>query len=474
MGLVGDRYRLDRELGTGGTATVWLARDQRAERAVAVKVVVPVPLGGAARRERLRTEARVLASLDHPNVVRVLDLGEHDGRDYIVMEYFERGSLADRLALGGPMPPGEAVDAALQVLAGLGAAHDAGVVHRDVKPGNVLVRDDGTVALCDFGIARTALGSATETGVALGSIGFMAPEQRLDARRAGPQADLYATACTLFNLVTNDTPVDLYLAPDTSPRWDAVPQGLRGVLRQATRSEPSQRFVSAPAMAEALRAVRPSVEALPALRSRHNHSPLIGYVPTSVPPRAVDPLEPEPSVRAEQRERTVGDDDWRWAHGQRAPVGRPAVWIGASVMGLATLVGLTLGPLSAGDHAYRPAEEVPVEAPVLPTAPPPGAPLAPAGTWQGMFGEAHRATLVLTGPPGALRGDLVMRLGRHELHSKVRGEVRPDGVLSLSDETGRPAGTTYEARPLAGGLVLEGEMVRGEEPPVPFALVRTE
>ncbi|MEQ1505296.1 MAG: serine/threonine-protein kinase, partial [Myxococcota bacterium] len=268
MMVVGDRYRLERELGTGGSAAVWLAHDLVLDRTTALKLLLPVDQGGDTRRERLRTEARALAALDHPNVVRVFDLGHHADRDYIVMEYLERGSLADRQVEDGPLAPIDAVDAVIAVLAGLEAAHAAGIVHRDVKPGNVLIRADGTVALCDFGIARTDLGSATRTGVALGSIGYMAPEQRIDARRVGPAADVYAAACTLYNLLTTDTPVDLYLAPDTSPRWEPVPAPLRPVVRRATRAEPSARFASAAEMAEALHAVRPSLAGLPPARIR--------------------------------------------------------------------------------------------------------------------------------------------------------------------------------------------------------------
>ncbi|MEQ1571123.1 MAG: serine/threonine-protein kinase, partial [Myxococcota bacterium] len=327
------RYRLLSELGTGGSATVWLVHDRALDRPAALKLISE--RGGESRRERLRTEARALAALDHPRVVRVYDTGTADDRDFLVMEYLERGSLADRLTAEGPLAPAEAVAVSLQVLDGLEAAHHAGIVHRDVKPGNVLVRADGTVALCDFGIARTADGGDTRTGVALGSIGFMAPEQRVDARRAGPQADLYGVACTLFNLLTGDTPVDLYLAPDSSPRWDAVPAPLRPVLRRATRSEPSLRFESAAEMSAALAAVAPAVASLGPARGSAR-SPLVGHPPTRE--------EPEPSVRAEQRVRKVEVDDWGWSS-RRAPVGRTAVWVGVATTALATVLFSTLGPL---------------------------------------------------------------------------------------------------------------------------------
>src|SRR5436190_973144 len=116
MQIVGERYRLDAELGTGGTATVWLAHDVIADRACAVKLLLPVERGSEMRGERLRAEARALGALDHPNVVRIVDVGQHDGLDYIVMEYLEAGSLADRLSREGTLPPGEAVRVVLQVL----------------------------------------------------------------------------------------------------------------------------------------------------------------------------------------------------------------------------------------------------------------------------------------------------------------------------------------------------------------------
>lgn len=434
---------------------MWLVHDLVLNRPAALKLLHPVERGADSRRERLRNEARALAVLDHPHVVRVYDLGEHEGRDYIVMEYLDRGSLADRLVAAGPVPPSEAVSLVIQVLDALAAAHAAGIVHRDVKPGNVLLRADGRAALCDFGIARTEAGGAdTRTGVALGSIGFMAPEQRIDARNVGPQADLYAAACTLYNLMTADTPVDLYLAPDASPRWDPVPLPLRAVLRRATRSEPSARFQNAVEMADALRSVQPAVEGLPAASSR-GLTPPIGYAVTRL-------TDPEPSVMAEHRVREFDVDDFGWVHRQRAPVGRTALWVGLAVIVMATAVGVALGPLA--DQFPDPEPE--------PAPEPPTAMVTPslAGTWQGTFG-GNRGTMVLNGPGSALTGHVVVHLGSHELLTTVAGRWDAVDELILV-ETEVPEPTVYRARLGTTGLILEGTLARDEQPPVPFALVR--
>src|SRR5438034_7647691 len=150
------RYRIERLLGRGGMADVYLARDVELGRPVAVKVLAERLAGDEAFRKRFLREARLAAGLSHPNVVGVYDAGEEAGRPYIVMEYVGGETLADLLARRGKLPAGESVALALQVCSGLGHAHAAGLVHRDVKPQNLLLRGDGTVKITDFGIARAA------------------------------------------------------------------------------------------------------------------------------------------------------------------------------------------------------------------------------------------------------------------------------------------------------------------------------
>jgi serine/threonine protein kinase len=437
---IADRYRVEAELGAGGSATVYLVRDTSTGQPAALKLLAQ----GGGQGDRLRAEARAMAALDHPHVVQVYEFGISEGREYLVMEFLERGSLADRLAMEGPLPPREAVEVMLQVLEALGAAHAAGMVHRDVKPGNVLVRGDGSVALCDFGIARVEDGGDTRTGAALGSVPFMAPEQRVDSRRAGPHADLYAAACCLYNLLTADTPVDLYLAQDSSPRWEPVPPPLRPILRRATRSEASLRYHDAAEMAEALSSVMPALDQLPAVRARAQLPPK-GYAPT----RGAD----EPSVEAERRERVLEVDAWRMAQPRAHPAGRTALWVGVTVTLVLTATFAWLGPLSE-----RP-----------PPAPLPG-PQARSfeGVWVGAV-DGHEARLELE--PG-LVGHVVVEIASHELRTKVRGRLEGASLVLVESEAAGPQ--TFRGALQASGRVLEGEVVREGGPPMPFALVRVD
>jgi serine/threonine protein kinase len=206
------RYRLDNVIGTGGMGTVWRGYDEMLHRPVAVKELhLPPQLGDAARAEavgRAVTEARYAARLQHPGIVSVYDIVEHDGRPWIVMQLVEGASLYRYVQQHGPLPPAEAARIGLAMLDALSAAHAAGVVHRDVKPSNVLLGSRGEVLLTDFSIAY-AVGSVTmiSTGVVLGSPGYVAPE-RVSGGRAGPAADLFGLGATLFFLVEGFGPFD--------------------------------------------------------------------------------------------------------------------------------------------------------------------------------------------------------------------------------------------------------------------------
>ncbi len=460
--VVGDRYRLDAELGSGGTATVWLAQDLVLDRLVAVKLLSPVQgSAAAARRSRMRVEARALARLDHPGVVKIFDLGTHDDdRDYLVMEYVAGGSLYDRLAATGPMAPAAAVDVAVAVLTALQAAHEEGIVHRDVKPGNVLVRDDGSVALCDFGIARQQ-GSGTQTGVLLGSLGYMAPEQRVDPRNVGPGADLYGVGCTLFHAVTCDTPVDLYLAADLSPRFASVPRPLLDVVRRATAADPGARYGSAAEMIGALTTVRDVVAAVPAARRRSTTG---DHPATRVPTGAhVDP-------GATPILRQVQPQDYAWS--ARPPrAGRMALWVGIAAIGLTGVTGWLaprwLAQRSAGAEGTRTDGAVgsDPDASVQPGG-------EPQGVWIGTF-DGNRAVLDLHGSNDALEGEVLLMLGAHERKTTVRGSYDPGTrTLVLQDASTAPGAGAYEATLEPDGLVLRGRFVSAAGGAVlPFALV---
>ena len=207
--VVADRYRVERTLGRGGMARVELARDVELDRLVAVKVLADTLSSDPELRERFVREGRLAARLSHPNVVGVLDAGEVDGLPFIVMEYVEGETLADVLRREGRQPWERAVGLAVQALDGLEHAHAAGLVHRDVKPGNLLLRRDGQLKIGDFGIARAVESvGLTKTGTILGTAAYLAPEQAR-GEHVGPAADVYGIAAVLYELLTGRPPREI-------------------------------------------------------------------------------------------------------------------------------------------------------------------------------------------------------------------------------------------------------------------------
>ena len=210
--LVAGRYRLLSPLGTGGMGTVWRAEDEVLGRPVAVKeVTFPHGLSDAERqvlRERTRREARAAARLDHPSAVTVYDVVEDDGAPYLVMEYVDARTLAQVVKADGPLSPHRTAEVGLALLGALEAAHAQGIVHRDVKPGNVLLGTDDRVVLTDFGIASsTGDSSITSTGLLLGSPSYIAPE-RARGESPAPASDLWSLGATLFTAVEGKPPFD--------------------------------------------------------------------------------------------------------------------------------------------------------------------------------------------------------------------------------------------------------------------------
>lgn len=253
------RYALGERLGEGATAEVYAAVDQALEIQRAIKLLAG---GGGTRqrlRDRLKAEAKGMARLDHPNILPIYDVGAEGVLDYVVMKLADGGSLQERLSSPEGLSPEEACGFVVQLLSALDAAHSAGIVHRDVKPQNILLDGSGHVLLSDFGIALWQQNRSTQTGMAMGSLPYMAPEQRLDASRVGPAADLYAAGATLYHLLTSANPVDLFASPDFSPRWEEVPLPLRPFIRRATSYEVADRFPDAAVMAQALLAAMPDV-----------------------------------------------------------------------------------------------------------------------------------------------------------------------------------------------------------------------
>jgi serine/threonine-protein kinase len=255
-------------LATGGMGEVWAAHDLLLDRAVAVKVLGGALAGDGRAAERLRREARAAGRLEHPGIARVLDLGEHDGRPYLVMELLEGESLAARIDRAGPMPPDEAARVVTAVADALQAAHTAGVVHRDVKPGNVFLTTAGEVKVLDFGIAWSAHDAALTTGDLLGTAAYLAPERAL-GHRATPAADIYALGVVLYELLAGHRPfeasseVELAMAhvnaspPSLREVAPATPPFLVAASHQAMAKDPSARPPTAAAFANLSTLTRP-------------------------------------------------------------------------------------------------------------------------------------------------------------------------------------------------------------------------
>jgi serine/threonine-protein kinase len=307
--VLGGRYRLDRLIANGGMGEVWRGHDEILGRAVAVKVMLPQLSRSPGFVERFRAEARHTAALSHPGIATVYDYGESDPDPaegsgatsaYLVMELVEGESLADLLESTGRLPADRTLDLVAQVSAALQAAHAAGVVHRDVKPANLLVRPDGTVVVTDFGIARTAGAASglTMTGEVMGTAGYLAPEQAA-GKPATAATDVYSLGVVAYQCLAGrrpfdgDTPVNIALAHlrDTPPPLPAdVPAAAGAVVERAMAKDPAERFLSAAALAAAARAAATGQAPAPA-------APVATELaPTGLLPRPVSAPAPQGTV----------------------------------------------------------------------------------------------------------------------------------------------------------------------------------
>src|SRR5256886_48552 len=295
------RYRILRKLGTGGMANVYLAEDEVLGRRVAIKILNDRHAGDDQFVERFRREAKNAASLSHPNIVSIYDRGEAEGTYYIAMEYLDGRSLKELIVARGPAPIHLAVDYARQILAAIRFAHRHGIVHRDIKPHNVLVDGEGRLKVTDFGIARAGVSQMTEAGSIIGTAQYLSPEQAKGSP-VDQTSDLYSVGVVLYELLTGvvpfsgDTPVEIAMKhlssvpePPSAKRAD-VPRDLDMVVMRALAKEPSERYHSAEEMDADLRRVSRGVAISPATEEAAT------AIISRPPPTAVTEVTPRPPV----------------------------------------------------------------------------------------------------------------------------------------------------------------------------------
>ena len=357
----GDRYELLLPLASGGMGRVWRARDTLLERPVAVKVLRSELAGNTTFRARFRAEAQHTAGLHHPHIASVFDYGETEVEGeplaYLVMELVEGEALSTVLEREKRLDPARTLELLRQTAAALAAAHAAGVVHRDVKPGNVLVGNDGTVKIADFGIARSASSvPLTGTGQVVGTAHYLSPEQA-QGSKATPASDVYALGTVAYECLAgrrafdgeNSVQIALkQIREEPEPLPDDVPAGIRAVVERAMAKDPAARYADGAALRDAVEAVAAA-------------GPTVAIGASAVPPTAVlSPPAAEPPIPA-------------ISPGRRAAARVLAGVAGAFVVG-AALVGALAG---GGGADAAPAEatgssssaSTPSSAPTTPAAP---------------------------------------------------------------------------------------------------------
>jgi eukaryotic-like serine/threonine-protein kinase len=265
--IVDGRYRVQSRLGSGGMAEVWSAEDSQLGRRVALKLLASRFATDPDFRERFRREAAAAAAMQHPNVVSIYDRGEWDGTSYIAMELVNGPTLKQLISQRGPAGPGAATDIAIEILKALRYAHKRGIVHRDIKPQNVLIDEEGHAKVADFGIAHAGASDMTDEGAMLGTVQYVSPEQA-QGKPVSPRSDLYSVGVVLYELLTGQVPFDgeapvsialkqvSELPVPPSQLEPSIPPALETVVLRALEKDPDHRFQDADEFIAALESAR--------------------------------------------------------------------------------------------------------------------------------------------------------------------------------------------------------------------------
>lgn len=367
---LGGRYRLDERIASGGMGDVWRATDEVLGRTVAVKILLPALLDEPGFAERFRGEARTMATINHPGVVDVYDYGSDQQLAFLVMEYVEGDALSRTLSRVGRLTPGRTMALVAQAADALQAAHANGIVHRDVKPGNLLVRPNGTLVLTDFGIARSALvGQLTVAGSVLGTASYISPEQA-SGSVATAASDVYALGVVAYQCLSGHRPFDgstpleiamKHVRETPRPLPSDIPPSVRAIVDRALAKDPAARWPTAAALASVARQASSSLAAgVPP--AAVNGSPSIR--PQSGGPLMNRPYSSPPAGSPQGRAGTSGHSPTPSATGHARPpypqVPRPVS--GGQARGAASV--------PPGQPPYRHPSAPPAQFPPLPGARP--------------------------------------------------------------------------------------------------------
>lgn len=479
------RYDILRRIGEGGMAIVYKAHDTLLDRPVAVKVLRPELARDEEFVRRFRREARAAASLSHPNIVAIYDVGRHQGCDYIVMEYVEGRTLKDKIRREAPLPVAVAVSLARQILQALDHAHRHGIIHRDIKPQNILLTRSGQVKLTDLGIAR-ATGSWTlvESRAVLGTAHYISPEQAC-GRHTGVQSDLYSLGIVLYEMLTGRLPFDgespVAVAmkhvqePPPSPRRynPAVPAALEAIVLKAIEKDPARRYASAGEFLEDLARYRVLSPAAVAAGG-DDAAPTLRLDPLPVPhageAAAAEPEPPVPAAPAARRHPPRVRRRWppwlAWSAvllAVFAAAGGAAyalsLWLNPPVFTLPDLRGRSL------EEARRLLAGHGVRVEVVSRVHHPEAPAGTVVAQEPGAGEPVRAgaavAVTLSEGPQRIPGGMpdLRGLEAREAELRLRAlQLQPETVELASEEV--PAGRVVEHDPPPGAEVAAGSRVR--------------